>query len=414
MKKINILHVVKSLDPITGGPAVSGPSLCRELSYLDCNIYLLTKSMGEHYAVEDYGKSKLVNKRFHISDLITMFQGVFPDLSNIMKGIDIVHLHEIWPIENAIIGNYAKQKGIKLIISPHSSLLPNDINKTFVKQIKKWLAWNIYLRNSFQPLNGVHATALNELASIKSIGFKTNVALIPNGINPNEFKELPDREVFKKYFPDLYGKKILLFFSRIEPKKGLSLLAHAWGKLAKKFPEWHLLIVGPDTDNHWAHIKVILESSCAKKQYTYSGFLHGEAKYAVLNAAQLFILPTYWENFGIVIAEAMMAKTPIITTTETPWEKIVPKRCGWIIKPDCSALVSVMEQALSLDKKILDDMGERGHEFIKSEYRWEDVAKKMREFYNYIMFGGVRPDFVLSLKGNKRVKLPFAKPIKLL
>jgi len=370
--------------------------------------------MGKQYAVEDYGKSKLLIKRFHISDLITMFQRVSPDLSNIMREIDIVHLHEIWPIENAIIGNYAKQKGIKLIISPRSSLLPEDLNKTFVKQIKKWLAWNIYVHNSIQMLNGVNLTALNELTSIKSIGIKTKAALIPNGINLNEFKELPDREVFKKYFPDLYGKKILLFFSRIDPKKGLSLLAKAWRKLAEKFSEWHLLIVGPDTNNHWAHIKAILESSNAKKQYTYAGFLHGEAKYAVLNAAQLFVLPSYWENFGIVVAEAMMAKTPIITTTETPWDMIVPKKCGWIIKPDCNALISVMEQALSLDKKILNDMGERGHALIKSEYSWEDVAKKMSEFYNYIMFGGVRPDFVFSLKGHKRVRLPFAKPIKLL
>lgn len=414
MNKINILHVVQSLDPITGGPAICVPSLCRELSYLDCNIYLLTKSMGKHYAVEDYGKSKLVHKRFHISDLITMFQEVFPDLSNSMCDIDIVHLHEIWPIENAIIGNYAKQKGIKLIVSPHSSLLPNDINKTFVKQIKKWLAWNIYLRNSFQTLNGIHATALNELDSIKSIGFKTNVALISNGINPNEFKDLPDREVFKKYFPDLYGKKILLFFSRIDPKKGLSLLARAWVKLAKKFPEWHLLIVGPDTNNHWAHIKVILESSCAKKQYTYSGFLHGEAKYAVLNAAQLFILPTYWENFGLVVAEAMMAKTPVITTTETPWEDIVTAGCGWIVKPNCEELITIMDHALSLDENFLNDMGSRGHEFIKKNYNWKDVAQKMREFYNFILFGGVSPDYVHSLKGSEKIRLPFSKPIKVL
>ena len=411
---MNVLHVVKSLNPITGGPAISVPSLCRELSYLDCNISLLTKSLGGYYELEDYGNSKLIKKRFTISDLISMFHGVLPDLSNIMRGMDIVHLHEIWPIENAIIANYAKQNGIKLIISPHASLLPGDLNKTLIKQVKKWLAWNIYLKHSFRSIDGINVTASNELSSVRAIGFKTNAALISNGINIKEFEELPGREVFKKYFPDLYEKKILLFFSRIEPKKGLSLLAHAWGKLAEKFPEWHLLIVGPNENNHWDYIKTILCSYGLKKKYTYAGFLHGEAKYAVLSAAQLFILPTYWENFGIVVAEAMMAKTPVITTTETPWEKIVPEGCGWIIKPDHEELVAIMDHALSLHENILDDMGNRGHVFIKKGYNWKDVALKMREFYSFILFGGVIPDFVYSLKGNKRVRLPFAKPIKLL
>jgi len=409
---MNILHVVNSLSPVYGGPAVSVPSLCRELSYLNCNVYLLSGRLGKLSELEDYGKSTIIERKFNTSELLFLMCGKLPDLSDIPENIDIVHLHEIWPIGNVIIADYAIRKGIKLVVSPRSSLLPNDLNRTFFKQVKKWIAWNIYFKKKYQSADGMNATALNEFKAIKSIGFKTKAAIIPNGINIQEFNNLPDRDLFNKYFPKLCDKKILLFFSRIEPKKGLPLLSHAWGRLAAKFPEWHLLIAGPDENKHWKHVHSILNSYDLKDRYTYAGYLSGEARHAVLNAAQLFVLPTYWENFGIVIAEAMMAKTPVITTTETPWEQIVDENCGWIIKPAQDELTNVLNRALRMKDETLSEMGKRGHNFVRNNYNWKDLANKMKEFYEFILSRGAEPDFVYTLRSKNKSKLPFSKPLK--
>ena len=288
------------------------------------------------------------------------------------------------------------------------------LNQTLWKQVKKWAAWELFVKKLSKQCKAIHATALSEMASVKATGLQTQVAVIPAGIDTYELSNLPSLEVFDRCFPGLSKLRILLFLSRLHPVKGLVNLAHAWGKLAPQFPDWHLLIAGPDYNNHRYKVETVLKSYDIEGHYTFAGHLTGEARLAAYGAADLFVLPTYSENFGIVIAEALMAKTPVITTIETPWEEIVSHGCGWIIRPRESDLIETLGRALTLEKSALDEMGERGRSFVKKKYSWDSVALKMKRLYRWILYGGEKPGFVYSLKGAQRIRLPFKKPQRLI
>jgi glycosyltransferase involved in cell wall biosynthesis len=217
-----------------------------------------------------------------------------------------------------------------------------------------------------------------------------------------------------RYFPQLSRFRIILFLSRIHPKKGLDTLAHTWGNLAPKFPEWHLLIVGHDHNNHWSEVEAIFKSYNIIDRYTFAGHLTGEARLAAYSASELFVLPTYSENFGIVVAEALMAKLPVITTNMTPWDEIVVQKCGWIIQPCQDQLMNAMYQAFRLSEGALREMGQRGRDFVQNSLSWESVATQMKVLYQWMLNGENKPDFVYSLKGSKIIRLQFKKPKRIL
>jgi len=395
-----------------GGPARSVPSLCREVSRQGCQTILLTCDPGKQTDSEEIGETKIVVARFTKSEILSSLVAVHKELTALANSIEIVHVHGVWPPICWVVGAWARKNGKHLLLSPRSSFQHWELNQTLLKQAKKWLAWQLYTKRLLKECRVIHATATNEIEAIKATGIRAEVAVIPNGINALEFGNLPPKVTFCKYFPQLSNNRILLFMSRIHPTKGLINLAHAWGKLALQFPDWYLLIVGPDYANHRSEVEAILKTYNIEDRYTFAGHLTGEHRLAVYNAADLFVLPTYSENFGIVIGEALAAKVPVITTTETPWEDIERHKCGWIIRPRQNDLIEILAKALSLDKSVLDEMGERGRSFIEENYSWESVALKMKRLYHWMLYGGEKPEFVYTLKGNKVVRLPFGKPRK--
>lgn len=384
---MNILHVYRSLDRKAGGTATAVPALCRELSFLkECDISLLTYSLGEGDQIEDTGNTKIIVKNYKNSILLSLLFKVLPNLDTILTNIDIVHLNGVWPPLNSVVAIYALIKGKKIIVTPHANLMPGDIKKTPFKKIKKMIAWNLYIK-FWAKKSCFHVTAENEFKAIKDIWHKGKIVQLPNGINVSEFSTLPTIDIIINKFPELKNKKILLFLSRIYRNKGLSLLAHAWGTLASDFPDWHLLIVGQGDNKHWLEIEAILNNYNMSNRYTYAGHLDGKLRLSAYNAANLFVLPTYWENFGIVIAEALMANTPVITTTKAPWDEIVTKKCGWIIEPDQKELIDKLKIAMSLPSEELKKMGALGAEFVMKNYDWKSIAVKMRKYYEQIISG---------------------------
>ncbi len=383
---MNILHVYRSIDRRAGGPATSVPALCRELSFLDdCNVSLLTCSRGKSREVEQTGNTKLILKAYKNSVTFSLLFKVLPSLNGLLKDADIVHLHGVWPPLNSVVAFCALGKNKKVIVSPHANLMPEDIAKTPFKKFKKKIAWHLYVK-FWSKKAFFHVTAENEYSAVKRFVNVKNLVQIPNGINISEFVNLPSKDFIIDKFPELKDKKIILFLSRIDRKKGLPLLAQAWAELAPDFADWHLLIAGQGDRNHWLEIKAILHNHNLQKRYSYTGHLDGMLRLAAYNAADLFVLPTHWENFGIVIAEALMAKTPVITTTKAPWKEVVAERCGWIIEPRQEQLIEKLRIAISLPSVELKEMGNLGAAFVKKNYDWRAIALTMREYYKRIIY----------------------------
>jgi glycosyltransferase involved in cell wall biosynthesis len=168
----------------------------------------------------------------------------------------------------------------------------------------------------------IHVTSEQEYEEIRGFGLANPVAIIPNGI------DLPRLLGSKSAEPAV--ERIVLLLGRIHPKKGLARLVHAWSKVEVQYPNWRLRIAGPPELGHDNELRA-LAVSLGLTRISIEGPVYGEAKTVAYQYADVFALPTLNENFGLTVAEALAAGTPVISTKGAPWSGLEREGCGWWI-----------------------------------------------------------------------------------
>jgi glycosyltransferase involved in cell wall biosynthesis len=305
--------------------------------------------------------------------------------------LDLIHNHGLWMFSDLCARLSALGHGLPLIISPHGMLEPWAMR---YRQLKKRLAWWLYERKNLASSFLFHATSEQELRSIRELGFKQPIAMIPNGVTLPDSHERPTRDELTQSFPLLAGKKWLLFLSRIHPKKGLERLLSAWKHLSGSFPDWHLLIAGPDSENYQLKLNSMATQMKIQEHVSFTGMLSGIPKVCALANADLFILPSYSENFGMAVAEALSYAVPVITTRDTPWRDLTTYGCGWWINNNEQELITILGKAMQLSSEERRKMGQRGRLLIGKKYSWNLVASQMAAVYRYVLGRGPIPDCV--------------------
>jgi glycosyltransferase involved in cell wall biosynthesis len=203
---------------------------------------------------------------------------------------------------------------------------------------------------------------------------------------------LADREAALKRERPVADMRTALFLSRFHPKKGLPLLAEAWQRVKPR--GWRLLAVGPDEDGHRGEIERLAEKLGLGSSWEFRGMVTGDEKWRLLAGADVFILPTHSENFGNVVAESLLAATPVITTMGAPWSELVERRCGWWTKPSVEGIAAALKEATELPRAALCVMGERGRAWASREFAWPGIAQRMANAYDAILSGKTTSDFV--------------------
>ena len=199
------------------------------------------------------------------------------------------------------------------------------------------------------------------------------MAVIPNGV---EAPMLSTATATKT--------RTVVFLSRLHPKKGVHELVSAWRALSP--PGWRLLLAGPDE----ARMLPLLRLN-AEESIEYLGELEGSAKWDLLAAASIAVLPSYSENFGVVVAEALMAGTPVIATHGTPWRGLATHRCGWWIPMEPDSLVATLREAIALEPAELAAMGQRGKAWVAEEFTWPAIGRAMGAVYESLVANCSRP-----------------------
>jgi glycosyltransferase involved in cell wall biosynthesis len=194
------------------------------------------------------------------------------------------------------------------------------------------------------------------------LGLIQPVAIIPNGVDvPVQTEARRNADV-----------RTLLFLSRLHPGKGLLDLVEAWA--AVRQPGWRIVIAGGDEGGHRGEVEHLICQKELQADFSWVGFVTGEAKLACFEQADVFVLPTYSENFGIAIAEALASGLPVITTTGAPWPGLVTHRCGWWVEPGVPGIASALSQALACSTDELKDMGQRGRHWVANQYSWLKIG----------------------------------------
>ena len=304
----------------------------------------------------------------------------------------IVHMHGIWQHPVLAVHRWARRTGRPYVISPHGMLEPWALNHSrYRKAVITWL----YQNDCLHGANCLRATAASEVESIRLAGYRNPVALIPNGVPFPAV--LPPRQ--PRGEP---ARKRALFVSRIHVKKGLLNLVSAWSRILKTDAgpriarEWELVLVGPDEGGHLAQVMGAVRAAGLESHISYHGEIWDEAaKNACYTNADLFVLPTYSENFGLVIAEALSCAVPVLTTRGTPWEDLETHRCGWWIDIGEEPLFHALLAALSTPEAVLREMGARGRTLIENKYSWKIPGRQMADVYEWICGHRPRPGCVV-------------------
>ncbi len=388
---IKVLHTIAGIWKHTGGPAESVPRLCSELSKVGNKITLATLDgplSKAALASREEGVELVTFPRLP-GDFSPAFAKLLPD---ICKVSDIVHGHGLWMHVNWSTGKHAKGLNKPLVITPRGSLEPRRLKHSYWK---KRVSSFLFDKSNLEYASCIHATSEMEYESIRSYGIKNPVAIIQNGVDVPTFNsDKQHLDSFREKYPEFKNKRIMLFLSRLSWEKGLPLLVKAWKSLSSDFKDWHLVIAGQGTTDYEKEIKSLFCSNGLAERTTWTGILHDEEKRAAFSEAELFVLPTLSENFGIAVAEALASGIPVITTHGAPWKVLLEERCGWWIPVDVSDLAEAMREAMSLSDVERMRMGERGKFLMKDKYSWQEVALKMVKVYKWVLQGGKIPEFM--------------------
>ncbi|WCL51246.1 glycosyltransferase [Leptospira sp. GIMC2001] len=304
---------------------------------------------------------------------------------------EILHQHSIWFAVSRVTNNWRIKFDRPTIITPHGTLEDFSLNRS---SWKKKIALAFYEMKNLKSATCLQATAEEEALSFRRFALKNPIAIIPNGVSEDWLQSAGDMNKFRERYSILPSQRVLLFISRIHPKKGLPMLLDAMSQLPKRLEDWILVIAGPDESGHQHDLRRQSGELGLTNRVIFVGPLYGSEKRDALAAADLFVLPTHSENFGIVIAEALGAGIPVITTRGTPWESLQSHNCGWWVDVSTEAIRDALIDATQLPKEELVIMGRRGRLLMLEKYTWTKVAKQSLELYNWLLGRASRPNFV--------------------
>ena len=389
---MKIVHSLPSLGVSGGGPPRSVSQLCSKLVGLVNSVVLIAAYEENDPMVNihpDIELTTLQDKKnsfwngFSIADFGKTLQE-----KHEKHPITLLHQHGIWLRSSHSTTSFAGKKNIPLVLSPRGMLEPWAMQNN---RLKKSIAWALYQKSDLKKATAFHATALSEAESIRRLGFKQPIAVIPNGVElTSSMSCIGSEQLSSAQKP---GRKTALFLSRIHPKKGLPMLLDAWKAVGPK--DWDLIIAGNDDGGHVQSLLTKIEALGLSQQVKYVGSIYGEAKLEAYQNADLFILPSFSENFGIVVAEALSYKLPVLTTKGCPWQELETENCGWWVDPTPKGIESGLINAFSTSDSRLVSMGESGQKLIKKNYQWKGIAERMLAFYSWLLSGGEKPKFVL-------------------
>ena len=373
---MKILSFISSLDLNGGGPSRSVPMLVKGLAELGVDVTLMTirsKNLNIHALEGTTAKLKVLEPSFSRKEIAQYLKS---------EKFNLIQIQSMWDLPYHKVMVEARRLGIPYIATPRGMLEPWSLSQ---KKWKKKLAWWLYQRNDVQKSVCVFTTAKMEADHVGNLGITTRKAVIPNGIETDSYP--------CKTSIDVVNKQVL-FLSRVHVKKGIEILFDAWKRIHSEFADWQLFVVGNGEDEYIQSLENRLERLGLKDSIRILPPVFGNDKTRIYQESALFCLPSFSENFGLVIAEAMSCGTPVITTTNCPWDILNETNTGWCIDLSVDNLERAFREALSMSPAELYDMGQRAGKLIRDNFDYRSVARKTLCLYEWLLGGGNKPEFV--------------------
>lgn len=352
---MRVLHVLTSADDFSGGV---GTYMTLTAKYLSRHCEVSVACGGERVPeLERYA-------RVHYMDLgVFKYRRVVSRFREILASErpDVVHVNGIWEPWLWWMQREAQRSGVPVVISPHGMLEPWIVAR---HRLKKQIALLLYQRRAIARAEVIHATAPKEVASIAALGYNPRIVMIPNAV---DVEEIPVKT-------DWTPTGMLLFLSRIHVQKGIENMIEAIALLGEGMRGHRLVIVGWGEAEYVASLHALVSEKGLDEVIQFAGSVHGDAKWELYRQADVFVLPTYTENFGLVVAEALASGTPVVCGTGAPWEELRTRDCGWWVDNDPAMLAATLQEVFSQEAADLERMGRNGRRLVEEKYSGDGVA----------------------------------------
>ncbi len=346
---MKILHVMCSVNPQGGGPIEAMKQIATVLTAQDYTI--------EFACLDPPNADWLTTFPFKV---YALGPGIFsyhyspqflPWLRQNIAKYDRIVVNGIWQYHSFATWLALRQTSTKYFVYTHGMLDPWFKVTYPLKHLKKWLYWPWAEYRVLQDAHAVLFTTESEkiLARQSFWLYKCHEVVVNYGTaSPTGNIELQRQDFFKQ-FPDLQDKRLLLFLSRIHIKKGCDLLLEAFAKVTDVDDSLHLVMAGPDQSNWQAQLQIQAEKLGISQRITWTGMLSGDLKWGAFHAAEVFVLPSHQENFGIVVAEALACGLPVLISNKVNiWQEVIAEEAGLVANDDLEGTIKLIKQWLSM------------------------------------------------------------------
>lgn len=379
---MKVLHTISSLAFSSGGPSQSTTLTLKGIwnKGIDAEIIAFDHREGDINVLENKKTHFLpfVSGRFKYSVTYKL------KLISLMTNMSICHIQGVWQYPSYISAKQARKLNKPYIITPRGMLYPQAVASG--SKILKQFFLKAHLMNDLQKAACIHATCTEEMLHLRDLGVKSPIAVIPNPVDHTPYinTEIPLKPSFK-----------IGYLGRLHPRKKVEVLIQAWAKLKDYNENDELIIIGDGDPLYLDSLKkLVAEKKLNNIKFT--GFLKGEERDKVIQSLTFLAVPSDFENFGMIIAEALMMGVPVIASKGTPWEQLETHNCGYWIDNDIESFYKKFIQAKKLSSQEVQIMGINGKSLIEEHYTTDAVGNKILSMYTWILKQSSKPEFVFD------------------
>jgi len=380
---MKILQTIAGLNILSGGPSTCVYALVKGLRTISDEVEILTfKSKKQNELIgngEEWIKSCVNDKKTSL--------GISQNIKKILNQseYDLYHTNGLWLYTNHITSKIAKIKNKPFVLTPHGMLYPDALKRSALKKI---LTRKLWFDKDILNANCIHATCEDEAKHIREFGYKGPIAVIGNVVEIPEYAKLADHKPT--------GKKIIGYLGRLHPRKHVEYIIEAISKLPNEIKGNILFqIMGKGVDEYEQFLKSQVKKFHLEKAVEFIGFVDGEEKYKRLQNLSALFVPSDFENFGMIIPEALISGTPVMASLGTPWKSLNETQCGWWVDATIDNISEIIKEVVNMTEKEIVSMGTKGRKMIIDNFSSNIIATKMLQLYSWIINGGEKPEFVI-------------------
>lgn len=389
--KMKILQIIPSISLVYGGPSQMVKGLSAALASQGVEVTVLTTDSNgdvgqppldvpldrpieqDGYQVRYFRCSPFRRYKFSV--------GLLRWLAANASQYDLAHLHALFSPVTTAAAIVARSRRLPYILRPLGTLDPADLRKK--KQLKQIYA-TLWERKNIAEAAALHFTSPQEAEVSHRFGATTRDLVIPLGV---QLPPLPPPGTARQRWGIPRDRPLLLYMSRIDPKKGLDLLLPALAALVEKGVKFHFVLAGsnPQDPDYEREIQKRIRNSPLNSHAAIAGFVQGEDKFSLLRDADVFVLPSYYENFGIAVAEAMAAQTPVVISDQVHiWPEVEAAQAGWICRCDVEDLIKALQAAIA-DPTERQRRGINAENCAAKNYSWDAIAQQTIAAYEMLL-----------------------------